>query len=75
MAALSALMATSIREKRATPFHGGDLDPESRSDGFTEALIRLADWHYIMEKGRIVWSGDSAALSAAPDLRERYLGV
>lgn len=40
-----------------------------------EALIRLADWHYIMEKGRIVWSGDSAALSAAPDLRERYLGV
>lgn len=40
-----------------------------------EALIRLADWHYIMEKGRIVWSGDSVALSAAPDLRERYLGV
>lgn len=40
-----------------------------------EALIRLADWHYIMEKGRIVWSGDSAALSAAPELRARHLGV
>ncbi len=40
-----------------------------------DVLMRLADWHYIMEKGRIVWSGDSAALSAAPELRARYLGV
>ncbi len=40
-----------------------------------DALMRLADWHYIMEKGRIVWSGDSDALSAAPELRARYLGV
>ncbi|NKB54946.1 MAG: ATP-binding cassette domain-containing protein [Alphaproteobacteria bacterium] len=40
-----------------------------------DALMRLADWHYIMEKGRIVWSGDSTALAAAPELRARYLGV
>lgn len=40
-----------------------------------DALMRLADWHYIMEKGQIVWSGDSMALTAAPELRARYLGV
>ncbi|MFQ5691428.1 MAG: ABC transporter ATP-binding protein [Nitrospinota bacterium] len=40
-----------------------------------DALMRIADRHYIMEKGRIVWSGDSAALAADPDLRVRYLGV
>jgi len=40
-----------------------------------DALMRLADWHYIMEKGRIVWSGDSPALAAAPELRAQYLGV
>lgn len=40
-----------------------------------EHLLRLADRHYIMEKGRIVWSGDSAALAAAPALRAQYLGV
>jgi branched-chain amino acid transport system ATP-binding protein len=40
-----------------------------------EALMRVADWHYIMEKGRIVWSGDSAALAGEPELRARYLGV
>ena len=39
------------------------------------ALTRIGDWHYIMEKGRIAWSGDSAALAATPDLRLRYLGV
>ena len=39
------------------------------------ALTALADRHYILEKGRVVWSGDSAALAAAPDLQHRYLGV
>ena len=38
-------------------------------------LIALADRHYIVEKGRVVWSGPSAALAAAPDLQHRYLGV
>jgi branched-chain amino acid transport system ATP-binding protein len=39
------------------------------------ALIGLADRHYIVEKGRVVWSGPSPALAAAPDLQHRYLGV
>lgn len=39
------------------------------------ALMQLADRHYIMEKGRITWTGDSAALAAAGDARRRYLGV
>lgn len=40
-----------------------------------EALMRLADCHYIIEKGSIVWSGDSQALEADPSLKTRYLGV
>ena len=39
------------------------------------ALMQIADRHYIMEKGRITWTGDSAALAAAEDIRQRYLGV
>ena len=39
------------------------------------ALARLADHHCILEKGRVVWQGDSAALTANPDLTSRYLGV
>jgi len=44
-------------------------------DKNVEALIRIADRHYLIERGRIVWSGTSAALAAAPDLQHRYLGV
>jgi branched-chain amino acid transport system ATP-binding protein len=40
-----------------------------------EALMRVADRHYIMEKGRFVWSGDSTALASEPELRQRFLGV
>ena len=39
------------------------------------ALARIADRHYILEKGRVVWSGNSDALTADPDLAHRYLGV
>ena len=39
------------------------------------ALARLANHHCILEKGRVVWQGDSAALTADPDLTSRYLGV
>ena len=38
-------------------------------------LIALADRHYIVEKGRVVWSGPSAALAADSGLQHRYLGV
>jgi branched-chain amino acid transport system ATP-binding protein len=44
-------------------------------DKNVQALIRLADRHYIVEKGRIVWTGPSAELAANPSLQHRYLGV
>jgi len=39
------------------------------------AVMRLADWHVVIEKGRVVWQGDSAALAAAPKIRDTYLHV
>ena len=39
------------------------------------ALLALADHHYIVEKGQIVWDGDSDALRQAHDAREKYLGA
>jgi branched-chain amino acid transport system ATP-binding protein len=38
-------------------------------------LMRLADRHYIIEKGRIVWTGSTADLRTNASLRERYLRV
>jgi len=38
-------------------------------------LTRIADLHYILEKGQIVWSGTSAALRLRADIQHRYLGV
>jgi branched-chain amino acid transport system ATP-binding protein len=44
-------------------------------DKNVRALTRIADTHFILEKGRIVWSGPSAELGAREDLQHRYLGV
>jgi len=44
-------------------------------DKNVESLIALATRHVIIEKGRVVWTGDSAALAADPSLRHRYLGI
>ncbi|MDG4575329.1 MAG: ABC transporter ATP-binding protein [Defluviicoccus sp.] len=44
-------------------------------DKHPEAMARIADRHYVMEKGRIVWSGNSAALLADQAMQERLLGV
>ena len=38
-------------------------------------LTRLADRHFIVEKGRIAWQGDSAALIASPQVLHQYVGV
>lgn len=38
-------------------------------------LLRLADRHYVMEKGGVVWQGDSAMLRANPQVRHEFLGV
>ena len=39
------------------------------------AVMRLADWHVVIEKGRVVWQGNSTALAAAPEIRDTYLHV
>ena len=44
-------------------------------DKHVEAVTALADRHFILEKGRVVWQGDSANLRAEPGLWQRYLGV
>ena len=38
-------------------------------------LLPLADRHYIVERGRIAWQGDGAALQADAGVVERYLSV
>ena len=38
-------------------------------------LKRIADRHYIIEKGRTVWSGSSSDLAANAELVHRYVGV
>lgn len=44
-------------------------------DKYVERLLGLADRHLILERGKVVWSGDSAALDGDRALWERYLGV
>ncbi|MDH7796164.1 MULTISPECIES: ABC transporter ATP-binding protein [unclassified Beijerinckia] len=44
-------------------------------DKNVEALTRIADRHYVLERGRVVWSGTSAALLADTEIKTRYLGV
>ncbi len=44
-------------------------------DKNVDALTRIADRHYIIEKGVMVWSGTSAELRAGDDILRRYLGV
>ena len=39
------------------------------------ALTRIADRHYVLEKGRVVWSGGSNELIASREVQQRYLGV
>jgi branched-chain amino acid transport system ATP-binding protein len=44
-------------------------------DKDVRALTRIADRHYVLEKGRVVWSGSSAQLGENRDVQQRYLGV
>jgi branched-chain amino acid transport system ATP-binding protein len=44
-------------------------------DKNVEALIRIADRHYLIERGKVVWTGSSSELAAAPAVQHRYLGV
>ncbi|MEY2633791.1 MAG: hypothetical protein RIR00_2445 [Pseudomonadota bacterium] len=57
----------------------GHLKAEGQSilviDKHLKEIQRVADRHLFIEKGRIVWNGDNAALAAQPDTWARYLGV
>ena len=38
-------------------------------------LLNLADRHFILEKGVVVWQGDSDELRTQPQVLQRYLGI
>jgi len=42
-------------------------------DKHLDALMKIADRHVVIEKGRVVWTGSSAALAADGEVRGRYL--
>ncbi len=44
-------------------------------DKYIERLVKLADRHTIIERGRVAWQGASAALDADRGLWHRYLGI
>jgi branched-chain amino acid transport system ATP-binding protein len=37
--------------------------------------VKIADRHYIIERGKVVWSGTSVELAAVPDVQHQYLGI
>ncbi|MEX0591257.1 MAG: ABC transporter ATP-binding protein [Xanthobacteraceae bacterium] len=44
-------------------------------DKNVQALTRIADRHYLIERGRVVWTGTSSELMRAPEVQHRYLGI
>ena len=44
-------------------------------DKYVHQLMGLADHHTIIERGKVVWQGDSAQLAVQPDIWHRYIGV
>ena len=40
-----------------------------------DEMAQIADRHFIIEKGQVVWQGDSEALGADAGLKARYLGI
>jgi branched-chain amino acid transport system ATP-binding protein len=44
-------------------------------DKYIQRLVKLADRHTILERGRVAWQGSSAELDADRGLWHRYLGV
>ncbi|WP_017762296.1 ABC transporter ATP-binding protein [Pseudacidovorax intermedius] len=44
-------------------------------DKYIDRLLGLADRHVVLERGRVVWQGDSAALDADRSIWSSYLGV
>ncbi len=44
-------------------------------DKNVETLTEICDHHFIVEKGHLVWNGDSDELRANPEIQQQYLGV
>jgi branched-chain amino acid transport system ATP-binding protein len=44
-------------------------------DKDVKSLAEVADVHYVLEKGRVVWSGSSAELRTNQEVQHKYLGV
>ncbi len=44
-------------------------------DKYVQKFVQLADQHTIIERGKVVWQGDSDALEAVRALWQRYIGV
>ncbi|MBX3551946.1 MAG: ABC transporter ATP-binding protein [Pseudolabrys sp.] len=44
-------------------------------DKNVDALTEIADRHYMIERGRVVWNGTSRDLLDAPEIQHRYLGI
>ncbi len=44
-------------------------------DKDVRTLTRVADRHYVLERGRVVWTGSSAELGGNRDVQHRYLGI
>ncbi len=44
-------------------------------DKSVAALTRIADRHYVIERGRVVWTGNSQQLANAAEIQHRYLGI
>ena len=40
-----------------------------------DEFAHIADRHFIVEKGQVVWQGDSATLNSNAELKSRYLGI
>ena len=59
----------SIRKLKADGLSILLIDKDVRS------LVQIADRHTVLEKGRVVWTGSSAELSANEGVQHRYLGV
>ncbi len=44
-------------------------------DKYVHRLMVLANHHTVIERGQVVWQGDSAQLAIEPALWQRYIGV
>ncbi len=57
----------------------GDLRKEGMAilvvDKNIVPLLVLADYHFVIEKGQVVWHGSSEKLKAAPEIHKKYLGA